>query len=56
MGEVHIFRTWNKKVTNIFKDTDIKIAYKPINTTRKQRNYNEYDNRDVFGLSCMDCP
>jgi hypothetical protein len=37
-----------KKVTNVFKDTDIKIAYKTTNTTRehlqlKHHNNNEYD-------------
>jgi hypothetical protein len=49
-----------QQIAKIFKDTDIKIAFRTKNTLKKhlqpkQIGRNKYDNSGVYKLKCMDC-
>jgi hypothetical protein len=48
-------------VTKLFKNTNIRIAYKTQNTIgkllrRKNKKCDEYENAGIYKLKCMDCP
>jgi hypothetical protein len=48
-----------KQITKLFKDTNIKIAYKTRNTIQnltKQHIQSEKYNSGIYQLKCQDCP
>jgi hypothetical protein len=50
-----------KKVTNVFKNTTLKIAYRTTNNIQKhiqqkQHKNNAYEHSGVYRLKCKDCP
>jgi hypothetical protein len=47
-------------ITKLFKNTNIRTAYKTLNTIRKQlqkwnQEEDKYDNAEVYKLKCQDC-
>jgi hypothetical protein len=63
MGHIYILRKRNQKSgQQIYKDTDIRIAYTTTNTIQKkhaqvkQRSNNQYDGSGIYSLNCRDCP
>jgi hypothetical protein len=50
-----------QKITRIFKDTRLKIAYRTNNTIRKHlfkkhEILDKYDNSGIYAMKCLDCP
>jgi hypothetical protein len=50
-----------QKVTKIFKDTKLKIAYRTNNTLQKhllhrKTKIDKYENSGIYKMKCMDCP
>jgi hypothetical protein len=48
-----------RAITNLFKHTNIKIAYKTTNTLgnllKETRNINKYEKAGIYKLTCKDC-
>jgi hypothetical protein len=50
------------KITKIFKDTQLKIAYRTNNTiqhhlfTKQPKKQDKYENSGIYSMKCLDCP
>jgi hypothetical protein len=50
-----------RKITNIFRNTNLKVAYRTTNNIQrhvqpKQRGNNIYEHSGIYELRCKDCP
>ena len=61
MGYIHIHCPIIRKITNLFKQTDIKIAFRNTNTIRQiirpklQDNTQDHDKSGIYKLICKTC-
>jgi hypothetical protein len=50
------------KITKIFKDTQLKIAFRTNNTiqqhlfAKQPKKHDKYDNSGIYRMKCLDCP
>jgi hypothetical protein len=61
MGYINIFGHETQQFAKLFKDADIRIAFRTINTIQKhlqpkKQRCSKYDNSDVHKIKCPDCP
>jgi hypothetical protein len=57
MGNIHLPQSLNKKVTNLFKNTDIRIAFRTSNTIHQQvaQKTNNQNPSGIYEIKCNTC-
>jgi hypothetical protein len=45
-----------KEIAKLFKETNIKIAFRTKNLVKPSLQQDEYENSGVYQIRCMDCP